>query len=59
MENPVEQPIEASPLLSDAMTRLFSATPRGFTPQQRAALDEYDGPIQSGHPSGELQDDDR
>ncbi len=54
----VEQPFQASDLVRNAMTRLFSSTPRGFTEEQAAALNEYDGPIQSGNVSGEVLDDD-
>ena len=53
MENFFEPPILASDLVREAMTRLFSPVPRGLTKEQRAALSEYEGPIQSSHPSGE------
>ena len=50
-------PIAASALVRDAVTRLLSSTPRGFTPEERKALSDYDGPIQSGHSSDEMVED--
>lgn len=46
-------PHGASDFVREAMTRLLSATPRGFTKEEREALDEYDGPVQSGKLSGD------
>lgn len=57
MEALAEQPIAASALVRDAMTRLLSPTPRGFKPEERKALSDYDGPIQSGHASDEMVED--
>ena len=57
MDALIEQPIAASALVRDAMTRLLSSVPRGFTPDERKALSDYDGPIQSGHASDEMVED--
>ena len=38
-------------LLREAKTRALSAEERGFTAEERKALDDYEGFIQSGHPS--------
>jgi hypothetical protein len=55
----VAQPAVATPLLRAAMTRLLSSYPRGFTPEQRKALSDYKGPIQSGNPSDQLVEEAR
>jgi len=53
-----KQPIVAPPLVREAMARLLSSTPRGFTPEQRVALSDYKGPVQSGHPSDQMLEED-
>lgn len=51
-------PHGASDFVRETMTRLLSTTPRGFTKEEREALDEYDGPIQLGHPRDDVDHDD-
>jgi hypothetical protein len=53
------QPAVESSLVREAMTRLLSSSPRGFTPEQRKALSDYKGPIQSGNPSDQAVEEDR
>ena len=52
---------EAPAFARNAAARMLSST-RGFTPEQSMAMREfelaYSEPIQSGHPSGELHDED-
>jgi hypothetical protein len=55
----VAPPAVASPLVKEAMTRLLSSSPRGFAPEQRKALSDYKGPIQSGNPSDQMVEEDR
>ena len=50
--------VSSSEMVKEAMTRLYSSTPRGFTDEQKAALDEYDGPIQSGYAGPQYESDD-
>jgi hypothetical protein len=59
MEALAAQPAVASPLVREAMTRLLSSSPRGFTPEERKALSDYKGPIQSGNPSDQMVEEDR
>ena len=54
-----EQAPVASPLVREAMTRLLSSSPRGFTPEQRLVLSDYKEPIQSGNPSDQVLEQDR
>lgn len=59
MEALVSQPVVASPLVREAMTRLLSPSLRGFTPEQRKALSDYKGPVQSGNQSDQMVEEDR
>ena len=55
----VSKPAVGSPLVREAMKRLLSSAPRGFSPDQRKALGGYKGPIQSGNQSDQAVEDDR
>lgn len=59
MEALAMHPIAASPLVREAMTRLLSSTPRGFSQEQRKALNDYKGPVQSGHVSDQMVEEDQ
>ena len=45
------QTITASPIVREAMKRLLSTTARGFSKEEREALNDFEGPLQSGHAS--------
>ena len=50
-------PNTLSPTLYEALERMNSTEPRGFTEDERKALDAYSGPIQSGHPKDDMDEE--